>query len=141
MFRKAELKQDEVAESANINEAEEISASPAEVRFSAEEEQSESISPSLGGVTGPQPSSVESYQTLDSKKGAPGTPIPLDWQSNSCIADEMDSVLDIKSIPVSELSFVIISSVLVYLVYVLLILEFLATLLTYICRPVLLISA
>ncbi|XP_057800752.1 NAC domain-containing protein 91 isoform X2 [Salvia miltiorrhiza] len=99
LFRKAELKQDDITASSNINEVEEIIASPPEVR-SVEDEQSEPVSPSLGGMVEPRPSSVESHQTLSTQKAADSTPIPLDWHSNSGIADEMeDNVLDIKSIP------------------------------------------
>lgn len=100
LFRKTELKLDEVGESSTINEAEEIITSPAEVRFSAEDEQSESLSPSLGGTAELQPSSVESHQNLGSEKAVAGTTIPLDWQSLSRIADEMeDNKLDTKFIP------------------------------------------
>lgn len=104
LFKKTELKQDEIGESSIINEAEEIITSPAEVRFSAEDELSESLSPSLCGTAELQPSSVESHQTLGSEKAAVVTPINFDWQSLSCIADEMeDNVLDTKSIPVSHI--------------------------------------
>lgn len=104
MFKKTELKQDEIGESSIINEAEEIITSPTEGRFSAEDEQSESLSPSLGGTAELQPSSVESHQTLGSEKAAAVTPITFDWQSLSYIADEMeDNVLDTKSIPVSHI--------------------------------------
>lgn len=104
LFKKTELKQDEIGESSIINEAEEIITSPAEVRFSAEDELSESLSPSLCGTAELQPSSVESHQTLGSEKAAAVTPITFDWQSLSCIADEMeDNVLDTKSIPVSHI--------------------------------------
>ncbi|KAH6813603.1 hypothetical protein C2S51_022621 [Perilla frutescens var. frutescens] len=100
LFKKADLKQDEVAESSNINGAEEIIASPPDVRSSAEDEQSESVSHSLSGVAEVQPSSVESHQILSSEKAAADTPVPFDWQSISCIADEMeDNGLDTNSIP------------------------------------------
>ena len=94
MFRKAELKQDEV---------EEIIASPPEVR-SAEHEQSELVNPSLGGTAEPQPSSAGSHWNISTQKAVGGTAIPIDWQSDSGITYEIeDNVQDIKSIPVSEI--------------------------------------
>lgn len=103
MFKKAELKQDEIGESSTINDAEEIITSPAAVRIPAEEEQSESLSPGLAVTPEVQPSSVESHQTLSSdEKSTAVTHIPFDWQTLSCIADGMDdNTLDTISIPVS----------------------------------------
>ncbi|XP_047980328.1 protein NTM1-like 9 isoform X1 [Salvia hispanica] len=90
LFRKAELKQDEV---------EEIIASPPEVR-SAEHEQSELVNPSLGGTAEPQPSSAGSHWNISTQKAVGGTAIPIDWQSDSGITYEIeDNVQDIKSIP------------------------------------------
>ncbi|KAL1539808.1 hypothetical protein AAHA92_24245 [Salvia divinorum] len=99
LFRKAELKQDDVTESSNINEVEEINASPPEVR-SVDDEQSELVSPSLGGIAEPQPSSAGSHRNLSTQIAVAGTAIPIDWQSDSGIAYEIgDNVHDIKSIP------------------------------------------
>ncbi|XP_047980506.1 NAC domain-containing protein 62-like isoform X1 [Salvia hispanica] len=99
LFRKAELKQDDVTESSNVNGAEEIIASPPEVR-SAEYEQPTPISFSLGGSPEPQPSSAGSHQTSSTPKAVAGSPIPIDWKSYIDIADEMeDNVSDMKSIP------------------------------------------
>ncbi|KAL1547302.1 protein NTM1-like 9 [Salvia divinorum] len=99
LFRKAELKQDDVTESSNVNGVEDIIASPPEVR-SAEYEQSESVSPSLGGASEPQPSSAGSHQTSSTPKAVASSAIPIGWQSYSGIADEMgDDVSDMKSIP------------------------------------------
>ncbi|KAK6155455.1 hypothetical protein DH2020_009703 [Rehmannia glutinosa] len=92
LFKKAELKQDDAAECSNLNEAEEIVSSPTVVKFSAEEEQSESVTPTFGGITEMQPPSVESHPTFNSEKAMVDTP--------SCIADEMEgNILDISSIP------------------------------------------
>lgn len=103
MFRKAELKQDDVTESSNINGVEEIIASPPEVR-SAEYEQSTPGSFSVGGSSEPQPSSAGSHQTSSNPKSVAGSAIPIDWQSYNGIADEMeDNVSDMKSIPVSKI--------------------------------------
>lgn len=45
----------------------------------------------------------ESCPTLSPEKGIVETPLPIDWQSNSCIADEMeDNLLDTAYITVSE---------------------------------------
>ncbi|XP_042018262.1 NAC domain-containing protein 91-like isoform X1 [Salvia splendens] len=85
LFRKAELKQDEV---------EEIIASP------PEHEQLELVSPSLGGGAEPQPSSAGSHRNISTQKVVGGTAIPIDWQNNCGIAYEIeDNVQDIKSIP------------------------------------------
>lgn len=115
LFKKADLKQDEIAESSNINEVEEIIPSPIEVKSLAEDEQSESVTPTLGGLGEMQPSSVESNPTLNSEKPI-GTPLSIDCPSNSCIADEME--LDTISIPVSDrtvnFTFFAMFSVLVY---------------------------
>ncbi|KAI3457920.1 hypothetical protein Pfo_014583 [Paulownia fortunei] len=100
LFKKADLKQDEIAECSNFNEAEEVVSSPTVVKSSAEEEQSESVTPSFGGLAEIQPSSVESCPTLNSEKAIVDTPVPIDWQSGSCIADEMeDNTMDTTSIP------------------------------------------
>ncbi|KAG8381613.1 hypothetical protein BUALT_Bualt06G0139800 [Buddleja alternifolia] len=99
LFKKAELKQDEITESSNCNEVEEIVSSPTIVKPSSEEEHSESVTPVFGGVTEMQPSSVESHP-INSEKAKNDTPSTLNWQSNSCIADEMDDyILDTSSLP------------------------------------------
>lgn len=99
LFRKAELKQDENTESSNVNEVEEIISSPTtEVKSSAEDEQSESVTPSTDGPIGKQQSSVK---TSNSEKVIFDTHVPIDWQS--CIPHENeDCLFDITSIPVSE---------------------------------------
>ncbi|KAK4431242.1 NAC domain-containing protein 62 [Sesamum alatum] len=100
LFKKADLKQDEIAESSNCNEVEEIVSSPTIVKPSAEEEQSESVTPTFGGLAEMQPSSVESCPNLNSEDAMVEAPVPIDWQSNSCIADEVDdNLLDTTSIP------------------------------------------
>ncbi|KAL7146033.1 hypothetical protein ABFS83_06G014100 [Erythranthe nasuta] len=92
LFRKAELKQDEIAESSNINEAEEIVSSPTVVKFSAEDEKSESLTPSSVVMPEVQPSSAESCPTptLSFENYLADTPLPIDGQSDNWIADEMD---------------------------------------------------
>lgn len=101
LFKKTDLKQDEIAESSNCNEVEEIVSSPTIVKPSADEEQSESVTPTFGGLAEMQPSSVESCPNLNSEQAmVEGAPVPIDWQSNSCIADEVeDNILDTTSIP------------------------------------------
>ncbi|KAL0400514.1 UNVERIFIED_CONTAM: NAC domain-containing protein 14 [Sesamum latifolium] len=101
LFKKTDLKQDEIAESSNCNEVEEIVSSTTIVKPSADEEQSESVTPTFGGLAEMQPSSVESCPNLNSEQAmVEEAPVPIDWQSNSCIADEVeDNILDTTSIP------------------------------------------
>ncbi|KAL0321636.1 UNVERIFIED_CONTAM: NAC domain-containing protein 62 [Sesamum calycinum] len=101
LFKKTDLKQDEIAESSNCNEVEEIVSSPTIVKPSADEEQSESVTPTFGGLAEMQPSSVESCPNLNTEQAmVEGAPVLIDWQSNSCIADEVeDNILDTTSIP------------------------------------------
>ncbi|KAL6533396.1 hypothetical protein OROMI_027508 [Orobanche minor] len=105
LFKKADLKPDETYEGSNLNKVEEIALSPTVVKSSAEDEQSESVTPTFGGLNGMQPSSVESHPTFDSEKVKDDTPLLINWQSNSCIGDrDEDYVLDTTSIqPNAEL--------------------------------------
>ncbi|KAK4489802.1 hypothetical protein RD792_000444, partial [Penstemon davidsonii] len=100
LFKKAELKQEEIVEISNCDEIEEIVSSPTVVKSSPDDEQQEAITPVLDAPTEMQPSSVDSYPTLNSEKGKVGSPLLIDWQSNSCIADEMeDNLVDTTSLP------------------------------------------
>ncbi|KAL8551112.1 hypothetical protein ACS0TY_000259 [Phlomoides rotata] len=101
LFRKPELKQDENTESSTVNGAEEIISSPTtDVKSSPEDEQSESVTPSIDGTIGMQPSSVKNYSTSNSDKVMFEAHVPIDW---SCIPDENeDFLLGMASIPVSE---------------------------------------
>ncbi|CAA0813077.1 NAC domain-containing protein 14 [Striga hermonthica] len=99
LFKKPDLKKDEDGEHSNVNEVDEIPVSPSEFKFSAEDEQSESVTHIFGGSTGMQRSSVESPATFDSKKDVVVTPLPIDLHVNSCVADEMEeNVLSTTSI-------------------------------------------
>lgn len=94
------MKQDENTESSTVNEVEEIISSPnTEVKSSAEEGQSESVTPSVDYPTGMQPSSVKNYSTSNSDKVMFDAHVPIDWH----VPDENEDFLfDISSIPVSE---------------------------------------
>ncbi|GFP94325.1 NAC domain-containing protein 86 [Phtheirospermum japonicum] len=98
-----DLKPDDSVDRTNLNEVEVIALSTTVVKSSGEEEQSESVTLStFGGPTEMQPS-VESHPTFDPEKVIVDTSVPIDWQSNSCTADEMDdNALDITSIPELE---------------------------------------
>ncbi|XP_051138122.1 NAC domain-containing protein 91-like isoform X2 [Andrographis paniculata] len=89
LFKKAELKQDEIGESSNCNEVEEIVSSPTALKSSPEDEQSESITP-LGGLAEMQFSSVESHPTVSSEKVVVDSSLPIDWQSINCIPEGGD---------------------------------------------------
>ncbi|KAL3846051.1 hypothetical protein ACJIZ3_003454 [Penstemon smallii] len=100
LFKKAELKQEEIVEISHCDEIEEMVSSPTLVKSSTEDEQQEAITPASDALAEMQPSSVDSCPTLNSEKGKVHTPLPIDWQSNSCIADEMeDNLVDTTSLP------------------------------------------
>ncbi|MFX6573005.1 hypothetical protein ABTG52_08480, partial [Acinetobacter baumannii] len=94
------LKQD-VAESSNCDEVEEIVCSPTLVKPSAEDEQMEGGT-LVSGTEGEMQkhSSVESRPALKSEKDTVDTAVPTDWQSNSNIAEVMeDNLFDTTSLP------------------------------------------
>ncbi|KAL3653747.1 hypothetical protein CASFOL_003428 [Castilleja foliolosa] len=102
LFKKADLKPDNVVDLTNLNEVEDISLPPTVIKSSSEDEQPESVTPTFGGPTEMRPSTVESHPTFEPEKVI-DTSVPIDWQSNSCTADEMDdNVLDITSIEPNE---------------------------------------
>ncbi|KAL6541450.1 hypothetical protein OROGR_010936 [Orobanche gracilis] len=99
LFKKADLKPDETYERSNLNKVEESALSPTVVKSSAEDEQSDSVTPTFGGLDGMQPSSVEIHPTFDSEKVEDDTPLLIHWQSDSCIGYQVeDYVLDTASI-------------------------------------------
>ncbi|GER46754.1 NAC domain containing protein 62 [Striga asiatica] len=99
LFKKADLKKDEVCE------VDETPSPPSEFKSSAEDEQSESVTPNFGGSTGMQFPSFESDPTFDSEKAIDVAPLPVDLHGNSSVANEIeDNVMGTPSIqPNAEL--------------------------------------
>ncbi|CAA0824727.1 NAC domain-containing protein 62 [Striga hermonthica] len=82
LFKKADLKKDEGCE------VDVIPASPSEFKSSADDEQSESVTPNFGGSTGMQFSSFESGPSFDSEKAIDVAPLPIDLHGNSDVIED-----------------------------------------------------
>ncbi|KAL3838009.1 hypothetical protein ACJIZ3_022600 [Penstemon smallii] len=96
LFKKNDLKLEQIVESSNLDEVEDVVSSPTLTKPSFEDEQPETKTP----VAEMKPSCIESYPTVDYEKHKIDTPLPIDWKTDSCIADEMeDNLLDISSLP------------------------------------------
>lgn len=103
LFKKTDLKQDEITESSNSDEVEGIVSSPTVVNPpSVEDDLSETPTPVHNGTSKIQQSSVESFPTLNSCKDMVENPVPNNWQESGLIADKMEyDILGTASPPVS----------------------------------------
>ncbi|KZV40957.1 hypothetical protein F511_05202 [Dorcoceras hygrometricum] len=91
LFKKTDLKQDEITESSNSDEVDGIVSSPTIVTpNSADDDQSETLTPVHNGSTERQPFSVGSFPTLNSCMDTVENPIPNPRQESSLIADKME---------------------------------------------------
>uniref|UniRef100_A0A5B7AHB0 NAC domain-containing protein n=1 Tax=Davidia involucrata TaxID=16924 RepID=A0A5B7AHB0_DAVIN len=101
LFKKNDVKQgkkqDENTDGLNCDEEENVS-SPATVKSSAEDTQSESVTPILSEQAEKQLSCIESCIPENSDKATLDAPLPNEWRSNSYTFDDAeDQVLDITS--------------------------------------------
>ncbi|KAK4480543.1 hypothetical protein RD792_013621, partial [Penstemon davidsonii] len=101
LFKKNDMKLEQIVESSNLDEVEDVVSSPTLTKPSSEDEQPETKTPVLGALAETlKPSCIESYPTVDYEKHKIDTPLPIDWKTNSYIAYEMeDNLLDISSLP------------------------------------------
>ncbi|XP_073019835.1 NAC domain-containing protein 91-like [Primulina eburnea] len=91
LFKKTDLKQDEITESSNSDEVEGIVSSPTVITPpSVEDDLSETPTPVHNGTSKIQQSSVESFPTLNSCKDMVENPVPNYQQECGLIADKLE---------------------------------------------------